>query len=214
MFSLQDLLGQEQGTQAVDEISSNVGADKSMVSTAIQAALPAILGSLANNASTPQGAQSLNNALEQDHTGGGVLGDLGGLAGMIFGQSQAAAPPREADAGGILGHILGGNQGQVAQDVSQKSGLGMGQVAQILMMLAPIVMSYLGQKKQQENVGADGLGGLLGGLLGGGQQQETAPQQSSGNSMIDMATNALDSDRDGSSMDDIASMAFKYMTNR
>lgn len=212
MFSLQDLLGQQQGTQAVDEISRNVGADNTTVSTAIQAALPALMNGLANNASTPEGANSLNTALEEDHSGGGVLGNLGGLAGMIFGGGQAAPPPREADAGGILGHILGGGQGQVAQEVSQKSGLGMGQVAQILMFLAPIVMGYLGKQKQEQGVGADGIGGLLGGLLGG-SQPEQAPQ-SSGNSMIDMATNALDRDRDGSSLDDIASMAYKYMTNK
>ncbi len=212
MFSLQDLLGQDQGSTATDQIASQVGADSSMVNTAIQYALPAILGGLANNASTPEGAESLNTALDNDHSDGGILGNLGGLAGMIFGGQEQAPPPRQADAGGILGHILGGSQGAVAQDVSQKSGLGVGQVAQILMMLAPIVMSYLGQQKQQQNVGADGLGGLLGGILGGAAPQ--AAPQSSGNAMIDMATSMLDSDRDGSAMDDIASMAFKYMTNK
>ncbi|MEO6049996.1 MAG: DUF937 domain-containing protein [Pyrinomonadaceae bacterium] len=212
MFSLQDLLGQEQGTQAVDQISQNVGADNSLVSSAISMALPALINGLANNASTPEGAESLNTALDEDHSGGGVLGNLGGLAGMIFGGGQQAAPPPQADAGGILGHILGNGQGQVAQEVSQKSGLGMGQVAQILMFLAPIVMGYLGKQKKQQGVGADGLGGILGGLLGGGQSQPQS--QSSGNAMIDMASNALDSDRDGSAIDDIASMAFKYMTNK
>src|SRR5690606_31469284 len=117
--------------------------------------------------------------------------------------------------GGILGHILGGNQGPVAEQASQQSGLPLGQVAQILMMLAPIVMGYLGQKKQQENVGADGLGGLLGGILGGalgGGQAAAAP--SSGNPMMDMASSMLDRDGDGSSMDDIASMAFDYFTKK
>jgi len=211
MFSLQDLLGQEEGTQAVDQISSNVGAEPSLVNSAIQMALPALINGLANNASTPEGAESLNTALDTDHADGGVLSNLGGLAGMIFGGSQEAAPPRQADAGGILGHILGSNQGAVAQDVSQKTGLGMGQVAQILMFLAPIVMGYLGKQKQQQGVGADGLGGLLGGLLGGGQQ---AAPQSSGNAVIDMASSVLDRDHDGSAMDDIASMAFKYMTGK
>jgi hypothetical protein len=210
MFSLQDLLGQQQGGEALNEISQNVGADSSMVNTAIQMALPALMGGLANNASTPEGAESLNNALAHDNHAG-VLDNIGGLAGMIFGSQQAAPPPRQADAGGILGHILGSNQGQVAQEVSQKSGLNMGQVAQILMFLAPIVMGYLGRQKQQQGVGADGLGGLLGGLLGGGQ---AAQQQSSGNPMIDMATSALDRDGDGSSLDDIASMAFNYINNR
>ena len=207
MFSLQDLLGQQQGSEAVDQISQQVGAQPSMVNTAIQAALPAILGSLANNASTPQGAESLDNALATDHDGG-LLDNLGSLGGMIF--DQQTPTPRQADAGGILGHILGSNQGPVAQEVSNKSGLPLGQVAQILMMLAPIVMAYLGRQKQQQNVGAGGLGDLLGGLLGG--QAAAAP--SSGNPMGDIASSMLDRDRDGSSLDDIASMAFDYMTKR
>ncbi len=211
MLSLQDLLGQEKEAQAIDQISQNVGADRSMVNSAIQMALPALIGALSNNVATPEGAQSLDNALEKDHSGGGVLDNLGGLAGMIFGGGQETAPPREADAGGILGHILGSGQGQVAQQVSEKTGLGMGQVAQILMFLAPIVMSYLGKQKQEQGVGADGLGGLLGSLIGGGQSGQ---QRSSGNSMIDMATNVLDRDGDGSVMDDISSMASKYMSSK
>lgn len=203
MFSLQNLLGQQQGNEAVEQISQNVGAEPSAVNTAIQAALPMILGGLANNASTPQGAESLNNALERDQHAS-VLDNLGGLGSMIFGGQQEAAPPAQADAGGILGHILGSNQGQVAQEVSSKSGLSISQVAPILMMLAPIVMGYLGKQKQQQDVGADGLGGLLGGLLGGGQSQ----------SSVNPNASFLDQDGDGSSMDDIASMAFKYMTNR
>lgn len=201
MFSLQDLLGPQKGSEAVDQISQQVGAEPSMVNSAIQAALPAILGGLANNAMDPQRAQSLDQALERDHDGG-ILDNLGALGGMIFDPSTPT--PRQADAGGILGHILGGGQGRVAQDVSQQTGLPAGQVAQILMMLAPIVMGYLGQQKREQNVGAAGLGGLLGGLLGGQAQQ---PQQSGLGSI-------LDRDGDGSSLDDIASMAMNYMRNR
>jgi hypothetical protein len=205
MISLQDLLGHEQGGEAVQQISQNVGAEPSAVSAAIQAALPSILGGLANNASTPQGAESLNNALEQDNHAG-VLDNLGGLGSLIFGSGGGAAPPRQSDAGGILGHILGTNQGPVVQDVSQKSGLNAGQVAQILMFLAPIVMGYLGRQKQQQGVGADGLGGILGGLLGGAQPGYSTGAAAGGG--------LLDRDGDGSSMDDIASMAFDYLRNR
>ena len=150
MFTLQDLLGQEQGGTALNEISQNVGADQSAVNSAIQAALPMILGGLANNAQSPQGAQGLDQALERDHDGS-ILNQLGGLGGLILGQQQAA-PPKQADAGGILGHIFGTNQGPVVQEVSQKSGLDMGQVAQVLMFLAPIVMGYLGKQKRDTNL--------------------------------------------------------------
>lgn len=211
MLSLQDLLGQDQGNAALGEISNTVGAEPSLVNSAIQMALPAIIGGLANNAADPQGAQSLNHALERDHDGS-IFGNLGGLGSMILGQLQTPEPtPKQLDAGGILGHILGNNQGPVVEQVSNNTGLNMGQVAQILMMLAPLVMGYLGQQKREQGVGADGLGGLLGGLLGG---QSVAAPQSSGNAMMDMASSMLDSDRDGSAMDDIASMALNYLTKR
>jgi hypothetical protein len=208
MNSLQDLLGNELGDQAVSQISQNVGADSSIVNSAVQMALPVLLDRLATNAATPEGAESLDNTLEQHHDGS-ILDNLGGLSNMIFGGGQgAAAPPPQADAGGILGHILGSDQGRVAEDVSQKTGLGMGQVAQILMFLAPIVMGYLGKQKQQQGVGADGLGGILGGLLGGSQSQSASPGSGS------IIGSVLDRDHDGSSMDDIASMAFDYLRNK
>lgn len=211
MLSLQDLLGPDRGDTALSEISNTVGAEPSLVSSAIQMALPAIIGGLANNAADPQGAQSLDQALARDHDGS-IFDNLGGLGSMIFGQLQSPEPtPPQLNAGGILGHILGTNQGPVVEQVSQNTGLNMGQVAQILMMIAPLVMGYLGQQKRQQNVGADGLGGLLGGLLGG---QSAAAPQSSGNMMMDMASSMLDSDRDGSAMDDIASMALNYITKR
>jgi hypothetical protein len=199
MYSLQDLLGQQRGDQTLSQISQTVGADPSSVNAAINAALPAILAGLATNASTPEGAQSLDRALTNDHDGS-VLDDLGGLPGLVFGGDSSHPPPRQADAGGILGHVLGADQGQVAQQVSEKSGLGMGQVAQILMMLAPVVMGYLGKQKQQQNVQADDLGGLLGGLLAGGRQQPA-----------DAISSPLDRERDGSGTDDIASIAYDYM---
>ena len=207
MFNLQDLLGPQQGQEAVEQISQNVGADQSQVNAAIQAALPMILGGLANNASSPQGAESLNHALERDHDGS-ILNNLGGLSDMIFG-GQQVAPPKQADAGGILGHIFGNSQGRVAQEVSQQSGLSMQQVAPILMMLAPIVMNYLGQRKREQGVGPGGLGDLLGGLLGGAQPQipQASGQATAGGGF-------LDRDGDGSSMDDIASMAFDYFKRR
>lgn len=200
MFSLNDLLGQQQGGEALGQISNMLGADQGATSSAIQLALPMILSGLANNASTPQGAESLNNALDRDHSGGGLLGSLGGL---LMGQ---AAPSRQTDGGGILGHIFGSSQGQAAETISNQSGLNIGQVAQLLMVLAPIVMSFLGKKKQEENLDAGGLAGYL-----GGQQQEMQ-QQDSG--IMGTVTGFLDSDKDGSAMDDIASMAFNYFTKK
>lgn len=200
MFSLSDILGQQQGDETLGQISSAIGADQSATSSAIQLALPMILNGLANNASTPDGAQALNNTLDQHHAGGGILGNLGGL---IMGQLTGTP---QADGGGILGHIFGGGQETAAQNISNNSGLNAGQVMQLLMMLAPIVMGFLGKKKQEEGLNADGLSGYLGG------QQQQMQQQDSG--IMGMVSGFLDSDKDGSALDDVASMAFNYFTKK
>jgi len=66
------------------------------------------------------------------------------------------------------------------------------------MMLAPIVMAYLGRQKQQQGVGADGLGrphqrsfGRRPGTAGIGRRRSGG-----------LATSMLDSDHDGSAVDE------------
>ncbi len=199
MFSLKDLLGSELGGGAVDQISQNLGSNPQLVNSAIQMALPMILGGLTKNASTPEGAQSLDNALATDHQGG-LMGNLTDfLTGGIPSPEQAT---RETNGSGILGHILGASQGTATQEISNKTGMSMGQTANLLITLAPIVMSFLGKKKQQGGLNAGGITDLL-----TGQQQQ---MQSSGNPIMDIASSVLDRDGDGSALDDLASMAASY----
>ncbi len=104
MLSLQDLLGQEQGSDAVNQISQTLGANPSTTSNAIQMALPMILGALAKNAANPQGAETLSNTLEKNHDGS-ILDTLGG----------SLTNPNTDEGLGILGHIFGQKQGAAAQ---------------------------------------------------------------------------------------------------
>lgn len=200
MFSLNDLLGEQQGGEALGQISNVIGADQSVTSSAIQMALPMILGGLAKNAATPDGAQALNNTLDQHHSGGGILGSLGGL---IMGQ---LAPSPQTDGGGILSHIFGQKQEPAAEQISTNSGLNMGQAVQLLTVLAPIVMGYLGKKKQEDGLDADGVAGYLGG--------QTQQMQQADSGVMGMVTGFLDSDKDGSALDDVASMAFNYFNKK
>ncbi len=199
MFSLEDLLGQEQGSQTTNQLSQMLGANPTATQSAIQMALPAILSGLARNASEPQGAQDLSNALEEDHSGGGILGSLGNY---LNNSSQT----QNDDGIGILGHIFGQNQGAVAQQVSKNSGLDIGQVAQLLITLAPIVMGYLAKQKQQQGLDADGLSNMLG--------QEQQQMQSSGNPIMDIISGMMNSNQSGgdNSMGDLASLAANYLS--
>ena len=61
----------------IESIASQLGVDPAQASNAVQQALPLLMGGLARNASSPQGASALHSALERDHAGV----DIGGLLG-------------------------------------------------------------------------------------------------------------------------------------
>ena len=91
------------------------------------------------------------------------------------------------DGNSILGHIFGSKEvsRNVAKHASQETGLGSTLLKKMLPVVATMVMGTLGKS-----------------LLGGGAAP--AAKQSSG-----ILGTLLDSDRDGSIMDDVLGMAFK-----
>jgi len=193
MSGLLDLLSSPMGKQLISGVASQTGQSTDQTGSVLSMALPVLMGAMKKNASTPEGAQGLMNALSGGKHDGGLLDNLGSLFGGGVDQSVMD------DGAGILGHVLGGKQAQVENALSSKSGMDAGTIATILKVAAPLLMSYLGKQTQQQNVSeASGLENMLGGLLGGsdgGRQQQS------------LIESFLDSDGDGSILDDVASMA-------
>lgn len=106
------------------------------------------------------GAEGISNALNQHD--GSILDNLSGFLGQGGNQQDGL---------GILGHVLGNKQQNVESAISQQSGLNTAQVTQILALVAPIVMGYLGKQKQSAGLDSNGIAGLLGGLVGGSTTQ-------------------------------------------
>ena len=196
-MDLSELLNSSIGQSIVKSVAGQFGLDESQAASAVNTAVPVILGGLNKNAQTPEGAESLNSALESKHDGS-LLDNLGGLLSGNMGDFLQ-------DGGGILGHVFGDKVGAVENGVAQKTGISTDKIGPIISMLAPIVMAYLGKQKSQSNVSAGGLGDLLGGLLGGGG----SAQSSGGGGLMDMVTGLLDKDKDGSALDDILGMFSK-----
>ncbi|NDV42821.1 DUF937 domain-containing protein [Flagellimonas sediminis] len=191
MSGLLDLLNSPMGKQLVSGVAGQTGQSESKTADVLSMAMPLLMGAMKKNTSTPGGAQGLMNALSSKHDGS-ILDNLGGFFGG--GVDQSAMD----DGAGILGHILGSKQPQVENALSSKSGLDAGTVAQILKIAAPLLLGYLGKQTRQQNISSpDGLNGLLGGLMGG---TKTAAKQQS------LIETFLDSDGDGSIMDDLAGM--------
>lgn len=180
----------------LQQMAQQLGSDQAQTQSAVEMALPLLLGALGRNAQDEQGAQSLFGALQRDHMDAAsqqALGlggmDLGGLLGSVLG---ADAPSGAAMGGGagaaILGHIFGGGRERAESGLGQASGLG-ANAGQLMQMLAPIVMSFLAQRVSSGGMDAGGLGQMLG--------QERASAQRQGAPGGDLLSSLLDQDGDG-----------------
>ena len=179
---------------ALSQIGQRIGADEATTQSAIAAVLPVLVIALARNASRPGGAEALDRALERDHDGSILDDPMGSLSG---GHAASGA------GGGILGHVLGGQRGAVQSGLGQSLGLGSGSIGTLLEMLAPLVMGALGRARQQEGLDAGSLGGYL------GQQRQQASAASP--DLMGMLGGLLDSNKDGSVVDDLVGLAGKFL---
>ena len=191
MASILDLLNSDIGKTLINGTSQQLGQDKAKTTTALNAALPLLLGAMKNNAKTPEGAHGLLGALGNDKHSGGILDNLGN----ILGGSNIDEDVLQ-DGAGILRHVFNGKEQNVASAVSKSSGLDAGSAMNALKVAAPVLMGLLGKETRQQNVAdQNGIGNLLSGLLGGESQQQES-----------MVTRLLDADNDGSVIDDVAGM--------
>jgi len=190
MNALTEMLLTQLGGSAISQIGRKIGADPSTTNKALAIAVPLLISALARNSSTPAGAEALNQAVARDHDGS-ILDDLGGF----FGNTEAA------NGAGILGHVLGARRGDAENGLAQNTGLDPSAAGQLLETLAPLVMGALGKTQQQQGLDASGLSVYL-----GNQQQQA---QASAPDVMGMLGNLLDSNKDGSVMDDVSRIAGK-----
>lgn len=197
-INLMDLMQGQLSDGLLDQLSNQLGgADKQQTATAASGIMTTLMGALAKNASTPDGANALSNALDRDHDGS-VLDDL---MGIMSGQKQA--PNAKAMNGsGILNHLLGNKQNNAVQMISQMSGLDNSKTGNLMSLLAPIVMGSLGKAKKSNGLDAAGIASLLSGNVS---------NQRNSNPTMNLVTKFLDSDGDGSIADDVANIGMKFL---
>lgn len=146
---------QQLGPQGISAISKQIGADENKTVNALGGIVPTLLGAMANNSQSEQGASGLLGALDKDHDGSILDDALGFIGNFTNGPGE-----------GILNHVLGSNQARVENSLSQKTGLNSSQIANLLKIAAPLVMAYLGRQKKENSSGFDvsNIASLLGGM--------------------------------------------------
>ncbi|GAA1498656.1 DUF937 domain-containing protein [Paeniglutamicibacter kerguelensis] len=158
MVNLNDLLD----LLPMDQIAGKLGVDTDTARATVATALPSLVAGMQNNAASPEGAEALQSAIAQHD------------AALVEGGVDLEAVDTD-DGQKIVDHVLGDNQAVLAAQLNGATPEGFdlgGLVQKALPMLAPVVMSFLAKNASSSGNGGEfDIGGVLGGLLGGNQQQ-------------------------------------------
>jgi hypothetical protein len=154
-MDITQLIMSQLGDNGLESIAKSIGANKEQTTNALGGVVPSLLGAMTKNTNSKEGAQGLLGALDRDHDGS-IFDDITGFLGNFN------AGPGD----GILKHVLGDQRPSVENGLSQKTGLSSSQMGNLMKIVAPLIMGYLGKQKREQSSGFDlgGLSGLLGGL--------------------------------------------------
>jgi len=181
-MDLLNMLLNQGGGSAVRQLAENFGLDEGQAVSAISNLVPALGQGLARNASTPAGLESLMGAL----TGGGH-------GRYLEDPSSLGREETIRDGNGILSHILGSKDvsRQVAQQAAQSTGIGADVLKKLLPVVAAMTMGALSRQA--------------------GGTQPAVPGGTAGGGLMGMLGQFLDSNRDGSVLDDVLGMASRFL---
>lgn len=148
------LLGGVLTQENLDSLSKASGVSRDEIKSVLDSALPSLLGGAleqANNSDTAAGfAGALSDHAKDDVTNVGA-----------FLQKVDAKDGQK-----IVNHLLGGSG--AVEEIADRAGVSKENTSQILSLVAPLLMSLLGQEtSSQQQSGGQGVGSILGSLLGG-----------------------------------------------
>lgn len=142
-MSLLDLITGSAGNQVAEQAENKFGISKNQIIALLVVAAPLVISYLKKKSENAEEADKLNAALDRDHDGS-IL------------NNPAQALDREQEGDSILSHNFGGEKANVENQLSQNTGISMDKIGPILATLAPVIMGYIGQQKQANNVTSGG----------------------------------------------------------
>ena len=106
------------GGQLVKQASSFLGANEAQTSSALSGILPTILGGLAKNASSGNGAAAIFDMIKNNNIDGSMLSNIGSMLGDSNKSSAMM------DMGGqLLKMVLGNNSSSIIDTIASFSGM-------------------------------------------------------------------------------------------
>jgi len=152
LMNILNLIREQLSPEILGQISKTVGENPEGTKSALQAALPALLGSAAAQASSPSGATGLLEMLKQKAPQGGWSESLSGLLGSAGGGSAGSS---------FVSSLLGPKMNLVRDFIAGHSGIRPESATSLMSMGGQMLMGILGKQVMARGLGASGLGQLL-----------------------------------------------------
>lgn len=179
MGILDTLLGSD-NSDAIAQLAKQIGISEEQARAVVKEVTPALTRSMQHNTKDETGVEGLITALR-----------TGNHSRYIENPKVLGTPENIDDGNSILGHIFGSKEvsRNVAEHASQETGIASSLIKKALPIIATMVMASLGKS-----------------LFGGGTASASTGNEQPSSGIL---SSLLDSDHDGSIIDDILGMAFK-----
>ncbi len=144
------------GTQLTASASKLLGESSEGTQSALGAILPALLGGMATQGATMDGATKLLGAINSPTVDANVMS---GLSGMLAGGDATNALTSSGTQ--LLSGLFGDKVSGLTNAISSASGLKSASVGSLLAMVAPLVFGFMKNHAAQTNLNASGLMSLM-----------------------------------------------------
>jgi hypothetical protein len=177
MSGIFDIVQQQLSGGGVQQIAEQAGLDPATAQKAVTAAVPMILGGMAQHAKQPGNAEVIHAEADNHSSHAGALGDVPN----VFTGAGAG--------GGLLGKIMGDRHVAVQDGVAKAAGIDKSQAAKVVAVGTAAVLGAIALKKRQGQISSPqdvsgtlqqaqqqaqthaqtnspGMGGILGSVMG------------------------------------------------
>jgi OOP family OmpA-OmpF porin len=156
--NLLEMMSSAIGPQLVGQAGRFLGASESTMQSAVDAALPALLGGLMQKGSTASGAATLMSLLNTPGLDTGIVGNLGSSLG---GGEKTNALLKLG--GSLLPGIFGDRTGSLVNSIGAISGLSSSSASNFMALLVAMVLGFLKKHVTQNRLDGGALANLLAG---------------------------------------------------
>jgi OmpA-OmpF porin, OOP family len=140
----------------IDKISGFLGEHPDKISTALNSAVPTVLGGIMQKANTPEETGKIMDVLKEGGHTGDILDDLSGLLGH-FDKTQMLI----TIGSNIANHFFGEKSNNFVDTLSAVSGIRKTSSSSLLGLATPLVLGAIGKVVDKEGLGISGLTNLL-----------------------------------------------------